>query len=113
MIIDGDIQDPPENSQNFLLKIKEGYEFIYRIRGKRIEPLIICFFFAIFYQIWSRINGRLFLKQVGNFCVINQRLAAEIKDLPERSLYFRGIRARLGYKSHGIVYDRSYRKAGN
>lgn len=113
IIMDGDLQDPPEEIPRFLNKIKEGYDIVYGIRNKRTESIPIKIFISIYYFIWSRISIIKFPKNAGNFCVLSRIVVNEINSLTEVNQYFRGIRAWFGYKSCGLIYERKIRKNGN
>ena len=111
-VMDGDLQDPPEEIPRFLDKVREGYEIVYGLRNKRTESRLIKIFISIFYYWWSRINKYEFPKNAGNFCVITKKVADNINSLRETSKYFRGVRAWLGYNAVGLEYERVERERG-
>ena len=112
VIMDGDLQDPPEVIPHLLDKSSEGYDVVYGKRDQRTEDFFIKLFIGIFYVIWSRIYGKTFPTKAGNFGVINRQVIDSIKNLPEREMYFRGIRAWVSYNSIGLIYTRSQRTKG-
>ncbi len=111
-IMDGDLQDPPEEIPKFIEKIKQGYEIVYGLRNKRTENFIIRIFIRLFYFWWSKVSGYGFPKNAGNFCVISSRVAKSINSLKETNKYFRGVRAWFGYSSLGLEYNRVHRSGG-
>ena len=112
IIMDGDLQDPPEVIPQFLAKSYEGYDVVYGKREKRTEGFFISLFIKVYYFIWSRINSKTFPDKAGNFGVIDRNVIDLIKALPEREIYFRGIRAWVANNSTGLVYARQQRTKG-
>jgi len=111
-IMDGDLQDPPEEIPRFLNKIQEGYEIVYGLRRKRTETFIIKFFIKIFYYLWNKLTKENFPKDAGNFCVMSKKVVNEINKINETNKYFRGIRAWVGFRSTGLEYQRVDRSFG-
>ncbi len=112
IIMDGDLQDPPEVIPHFLAKSYEGYDVVYGKREKRTEGFFISLFIKVYYFIWSRIYSKTFPDKAGNFGVIDRNVIDLIKALPEREMYFRGIRAWVANNSIGLVYARNQRTKG-
>jgi dolichol-phosphate mannosyltransferase len=112
VIMDGDLQDPPEVIPHFLAKSYEGYDVVYGKREKRTEGFFISLFIKIYYFIWSRIYSKTFPDKGGNFGVIDRNVIDLIKSLPEREIYFRGLRAWVASNSIGLVYTRHKRTKG-
>ena len=112
VVMDGDLQDPPEVIPHFLDKSYEGYDVVYGKREQRTEGFFIKFFIGVFYFIWSRIDGRTFPSKAGNFGVLDRQVVDSIKNLPEREMYFRGMRAWVTDNSTGLVYERNQRTKG-
>lgn len=111
-IMDGDLQDPPEEIPRFLNKIQEGYEIVYGLRKKRTETFIIKFFIKVFYYLWNKLTKDSFPKDAGNFCVMSKKVVHEINKINETNKYFRGIRAWVGFRSTGLEYQRVDRSFG-
>jgi len=111
-IMDGDLQDPPEEIPKFLDKIKEGYEIVYGLRKKRTETFIIKLFIKMFYFLWNKLTTNNFPKDAGNFCVMTRKVVDEINKINETNKYFRGIRAWIGFSSVGLEYKRVDRSFG-
>lgn len=112
MIIDGDLQDPPELLPKFYEKIKEGYEVVYAIRKKRKEGFIKKAMYWGFYRFLKRLSEVDIPLDSGDFSMVSARVNAIIVDMPERSRFIRGIRTWVGFKQIGIEYEREKRIAG-
>lgn len=113
MVIDSDLQDPPEVLFDFLKKWQEGYKVIYGIRTKRKEWFLKRFAYWAFYRLFKKLAS---LKDIpvdaGEFSLLDKQVVDIIKSLPERSLFLRGLRIWVGFKHCGVVYERSIRFAG-
>jgi polyisoprenyl-phosphate glycosyltransferase len=111
-IIDGDLQDPPELLTVFLQKMREGYDVVYGIRKNRKEGLLKSFFYKIYYRIQNRFSNVMMPLDAGDFSLITKKIAVIINTLPEESRYIRGLRSWVGFKQHGIEYERDERLYG-
>jgi dolichol-phosphate mannosyltransferase len=112
IIIDGDIQDPPELISEFIKKWKEGYDVVYGIRKKRRGSIIRRIFYALFYRIFKFLSYIDIPLDAGDFSLMDKRIVNIIKSFPERDIYLRGLRAWVGFKQIGIEYTRDDRTAG-
>ena len=112
MIIDGDLQDPPEMLSEFYRYFEMGYDVIYAIRENRKEGFIKRFCYSLFYRIVKSISDIDLPLDAGDFCFINRRVADELTKLPERSRYIRALRSWVGFRQIGIPYSRDSRQAG-
>lgn len=114
MIIDSDLQDPPEVLFDFLKKWQEGYKVVYGVRTKRKEWFGKRFAYWAFYRLFKKLSA---LKDIpvdaGEFSLLDRQVADIIKSLPERNLFLRGLRIWVGFKHCGVVYERSSRFAGD
>ena len=111
-IIDADLQDPPIVLKELIDKIREGYEIVYCVRNKREGSLIKRFFYKSFYLLLKNVSNINIPLDSGDFCLITRRALNNIKSLRERSRFFRGIRAWVGFKQAEFRYDREDRKIG-
>ena len=112
VLMDADLQDPPELVASFLEKWREGYEVVYAIRRKRPEPWLKRIAYRLFYRSvkWlSDIDAPL---DAGDFCLLDQKVVRALVELPERNRFLRGLRSWVGFNQVGIEYDRSARNAG-
>jgi polyisoprenyl-phosphate glycosyltransferase len=112
MIIDGDLQDPPELIEVFYEKLKEGYDVIYAIRKNRKENAALKFSFWLYYRIQKMVSNYNIPLDSGDFCMISKRVKDIIVSMPEESRYLRGMRSWVGFKQYGYEYDRDERHAG-
>jgi len=112
MIIDGDLQDPPELITEFYGKMQEGYDVVYGIRKRRKESILKKLSYWLYYRILKSISNIEIPLDSGDFSMINRRVADIMVSMPERSRYLRGMRAWIGFKQVGIEYERQPRIAG-
>jgi polyisoprenyl-phosphate glycosyltransferase len=113
VVMDGDLQDPPELIPEMYGLYKAGNEVVYGIRKKRKEGLIkrLCYF--LYYRLLASHNGRYHMpKDAGDFCLLSRKVADHINSFKEHGRYVRGIRAWIGFKQIGIPYERDGRYAG-
>jgi polyisoprenyl-phosphate glycosyltransferase len=113
MIIDGDLQDPPEMITTFYDKIKEGYEVVFAVRKKRKENFLKKWAYWAFYRLLNSISQIDIPLDSGDFCMISRRVNNTIVNMPERSRFIRGMRTWVGFKQIGIPYERDARVAGH
>lgn len=112
MIIDGDLQDPPELLTEFYEYYKKGYDVVYAVRKKRKENIIkrICYF--LFYRILKSISYIDIPLDSGDFSLISRKVVDILQKMPEESRFIRGMRTWIGFKQIGIEYERNERIAG-
>jgi glycosyltransferase involved in cell wall biosynthesis len=113
MIIDGDLQDPPELLFQFYEFYKKGYDVIYAVRKKRKESFLKRLSYKVFYRILKRIFYIDIPLDSGDFSLISRRVVNILTKMPEESRYLRGMRTWVGFKQIGVEYDRSERMAGS
>jgi dolichol-phosphate mannosyltransferase len=114
IIMDGDLQDPPEELHRFLDKWREGYDVVYAVRTKRKEGFFKRFFYAAFYRILDAISEIEIPLDSGDFCVMDRKVVNALNiDMPEQSRFVRGLRAYAGFKQIGVTYERAERAAGD
>src|SRR5690606_33126487 len=92
MIIDGDLQDPPELLMPFYQKIKEGYDVVYAIRNKRKEGWVKRMLYWCFYRFLRLISEVNLPLDSGDFCMISRRVNDIMVSMPEQSRFIRGMR---------------------
>jgi dolichol-phosphate mannosyltransferase len=112
LIIDGDLQDPPELLIPFYEKLKEGYDVIFGVRRKRKEGVLKRFLYWFYYRILGSISNTDVQLDSGDFSLVSRRVVDYMNAMPERSRYLRGMRAWIGFKQYGFEYERSARFAG-
>ncbi|MST04297.1 MAG: glycosyltransferase [Candidatus Pacebacteria bacterium] len=113
LIIDGDLQDPPELIPEMIKKINTGYDVIYAVRKNRKENFLKRFAYSFFYKLMGKISKDIELpKDSGDFSLIRKKVVSAMKELGERNRYVRGIRAWVGFKQIAFPYERDRRFAG-
>lgn len=112
IVMDGDLQDPPEQIIDFLEKWKQGYEVVYAIRKKRKEMWYKKIAYYSFYRLLNWMSSIKIPLDTGDFCLMDRVIVDHLNSLPERNRFVRGLRAWIGYKQIGIPYERSARLAG-
>lgn len=112
MVIDGDLQDPPELLIDFYNKYKEGYDVVYAVRKKRKENFLKKAAYSAFYRLLKSISYIDIPLDSGDFCFMSRRVVDVMNAMPEESRYIRGMRSWIGFEQIGIDYERSERAAG-
>lgn len=113
IIMDGDLQDPPEEIIRLLNKWREGNDVVYAIRKKRKEVFIKRVAYFMFYRIIGLISNIKIPLDSGDFCIMDRKIVDTLNnEMPENNRFVRGLRAYSGYKQIGIEYDRDSRFAG-
>lgn len=112
IVMDADLQDPPEVLPEFIAKWREGYEVVYAIREKRKENIFKRMAYAAFYRLLQRVAQVEIPLDAGDFCIMDRRIVDLLNGMPERSRFVRGIRSWVGFRQIGMPYERHARHAG-
>lgn len=112
IIIDADLQDPPEELYRFIDKWKEGYEVVYAIRTKRKENVVKRICYKLFYRILRRLADIDIPYDSGDFCLMDRKVVDILNSMPEHNRFVRGLRAWTGFRQIGLEYERKARAAG-
>lgn len=112
MIIDGDLQDPPELVADFYKLLTSGYDVIYAIRKNRKESFLKKLAYKVYYRLQKKISSFNIPIDSGDFSMLSRRVVDTMVEMPEQSRYLRGMRAWVGFKQIGFEYDRDERLAG-
>ncbi len=112
VIMDGDLQDPPEMIKKFYYKWKEGYDIVYGNRIKREASFILNFSYKFFYRLFNKLSYIKIPHDAGDFSLMDKKVVNEINDLPENDRFIRGLRAWVGFKQIGVDYIRPERMFG-
>jgi polyisoprenyl-phosphate glycosyltransferase len=112
VIIDSDLQDPPEQISRLLEKWREGFQVVYAVRTKRDDPKLKQFLAWGFYRLLSLAVPFNVPADAGDFCLLDRRVVDVMNALPERNRYLRGLRAWSGFRQTGIEFQRQARAAG-
>jgi dolichol-phosphate mannosyltransferase len=112
VVLDADLQDPPEEVRRFLALWREGYDVVYAVRRRRQEPLLKRACYYLFYRLLGRLAAVPIPADSGDFCLMDRRVVRVLAALPERNRFVRGLRAWAGFRQVGLHYDRPGRAAG-
>jgi polyisoprenyl-phosphate glycosyltransferase len=111
-IIDGDLQDDPGTLPEFLDEYMRGADVVYATRIQRPESLWLRAAYALHYRLLAMVSDTPIPVDAGDFSLLSRKAVDEIKALPERQRYLRGLRAWVGLKQVGIPVTRDERFAG-
>jgi glycosyltransferase involved in cell wall biosynthesis len=112
VLLDGDLQDPPEVIPEFVEKWREGYDVVYGIRVQREAPRHMQLFYKSFYRVFKRMAYVDVPVDAGDFGLVDRRVVDAINALPETHRLMRGLRAWVGFKQIGVPYVRPERMFG-
>jgi len=112
VLLDGDLQDPPELIEQFLAKWREGYQVVYGRRVKRAAPWHMQLGYKLFYRIFDRMSYLTIPRDAGDFSLMDRRVVQSLLLFPERDLFIRGVRSFVGFKQIGVDYFRPERMFG-
>jgi len=112
VVMDGDLQDPPEVLDQFVAKWREGYDTVYAIRAQRKEGLLKRAGYFLFYRLLRTMSDLDIPLDSGDFCLMDRKVVDALLALPERQRFVRGLRAFVGFRQTGLVYERAARAAG-
>jgi dolichol-phosphate mannosyltransferase len=113
VVIDGDLQDPPELIADLVRTWKEGFEVVYAVRRGRKEGRLKRLGYHAFYRLWGAISDFDIPLDSGDFCLMDRKVVDVLRHLPERMRFVRGLRSFVGFRQVGLPYDRSAREEGD
>lgn len=114
VVMDADLQDPPEVIPLLVQEWKKGWDVVYAQRAVRHgENFFKKKSAAIFYRLIDWLSDTDLPRNVGDFRLMDRTVVEQIKELPERSLYLRGLVSWVGFKQTAVPYDRDPRFAGD
>lgn len=112
IVMDGDLQDPPELIPQLVEKWSDGYDVVYAIRKARKEGFFMRACYKAFYRLLSSVSEIEIPLDSGDFCLMSKRVVDRLNQLPERNRFVRGLRSWVGFAQIGIEYERDKRFAG-
>ncbi len=112
ILLDGDLQDPPELIAQFYQRWREGYDVVYGERGQREGSAFLALCCRIFYRIFRRVSSVPMPLDAGDFSLMDRSVATELLALPEADQFLRGLRAWVGFRQVGVPYLRPERAFG-
>ena len=112
ILMDGDLQDPPELLPQLLKLWKDGYHVVYTVKTSRKENWLKRLAFKSFYRVLSAMSSIKIPMDAGNFSLMDRRVVEVLRTMPERNRYISGLRAWAGFQQTAVYYDRGPRFAG-
>jgi dolichol-phosphate mannosyltransferase len=112
ILLDGDLQDPPEVLPRFLAAWREGNDVVYAIRTKRKEGFLKRTAYSLFYRLLRATSDLDVPLDSGDFCLMDRKVVDALRQLPERQRFVRGLRTFVGFRQVGVAYERDARNAG-
>ena len=114
VLMDGDLQDPPELIAAFLERWREGYDVVYAVRRSRKgEGAFKLITARAFYRIVRRLTNVAIPVDTGDFRLMSRRVVEALKQTRERHRFLRGLVSWVGYPQIGVEYDRDERFSGS
>jgi dolichol-phosphate mannosyltransferase len=113
VIIDSDLQDPPEVILEMVERWRKGFKVVYGVRTSRAgETRFKLWTSKLFYSIVDRMSEVPLPRQAGDFRLLDRAVVDVLADMPERNRYVRGMVAWVGFAQCGVEYERDARYAG-
>jgi polyisoprenyl-phosphate glycosyltransferase len=113
IVLDGDLQDPPELIPDLVALWQQGYHVVYAQRTKRLQESWfkrLCAY--AFYRILKQLANVDIPTDTGDFCLMDRQVVNLLNQMPERNRYLRGLRAWVGFNQIALKFDRDSRFAG-
>jgi polyisoprenyl-phosphate glycosyltransferase len=112
VLLDGDLQDPPEVIPALYEKWRLGNDVVYGRRAKRDTSTLMALCYKAFYRTFRRVSCVPMPLDAGDFSLIDRKVVSELLALPESDQFLRGLRAWVGFKQTGVDYTRPERAFG-
>jgi dolichol-phosphate mannosyltransferase len=112
VLLDGDLQDPPELIAEFVTQWREGFDVVYGRRVKREAPLFMRLAYKMFYRLFDYFSYLTIPHDAGDFSLMDKKVVKCLLQFPERDLFLRGVRAFVGFRQTGVDYVRPERMFG-
>lgn len=112
VLMDGDLQDPPEAIPRLLEEMDRGHDVVYAIRESRTAPWLLRQCYRWFYRLTAWLSPIPIPLDAGDFSVVSRRVVRDFRGLRERHRFVRGLRAWVGYRQTGVALHRPVREHG-
>jgi glycosyltransferase involved in cell wall biosynthesis len=112
VLLDGDLQDPPELIAGFVERWREGFDIVYGVRVKRETTAFMRYAYKLFYRVFRRLSYVDIPLDAGDFGLLDRRVVDALNQLPESHRFLRGLRAWVGFRQVGVPYVRPERMFG-
>ena len=103
ILMDGDLQDPPELFPDMIRKWREGYQVVYTVKTSRKENPLKRFAFKSFYRILHTLSSVKIPMDAGNYSLMDRKVAEVLRRTPERHRYISGLRAWAGFRQKKLL----------
>jgi polyisoprenyl-phosphate glycosyltransferase len=111
VVMDDDLEDPPEILPTFLAKLNEGFDVVYGVRKHRQRALPYRLLYRLFYRLLGSMVDIRIPYDAGDFCIMRRQIVNTLNAMPESNRYLRGMRAWCGFRQTGLEYNRGERFA--
>ncbi|HYK83076.1 MAG TPA: glycosyltransferase family 2 protein [Gemmatimonadales bacterium] len=112
VVMDGDLQDPPELIPQFLEHYAKGYDVVYAQRTHRKEAWWLRLSYYLFYRVFRRLSNVSVPVDAGDFGLMSRRVVEQLRLVPERHRFLRGLRSWVGFRQVGVAVERGERQTG-
>src|SRR6266404_7767095 len=112
VLLDGDLQDPPELIESFYHRWREGFDVVYGVRVKRVTTRFLQMAYKVFYRLFRAASYVPMPLDAGDFSLLDRRVVEALNQLKENNRFLRGLRAWVGFKQTGVPYVRPERMFG-
>lgn len=112
VLMDGDLQDPPEAIPILLEWYQQGYDVVYVRRVNRKESWWLRLCYHLFYRLIATLSSIQLPLDAGDFALMSRRVVEEMRRMPEHHRYLRGLRTWVGFRQVGVPIERAARQAG-
>ena len=112
VVMDGDLQDPPEAIPDLLAEAQKGFDVVYVVRIGRKEGVWLRTCYALFYRLISLLADLKLPIGAGDFAIMSRRVVDLVRQSPERQRYLRGLRTWYGFQQKGLEIERNARHSG-
>lgn len=112
VLMDSDLQDEPEVVPRMLERAEAGHDVVYAVKEKRPEGPLWRAAFSLYYRLAGRMSEVDQPRHAGPFCLLSRRVVDQITALPERNVFFPGVRAYVGFRQTGVPVERPARVGG-
>lgn len=112
LVMDGDLQDRPEEIPRLVARLQEGFDVVYAQRIRRKEGTLLRAAYFLFYRLITSLSELRLPLDAGDFSIMSRRVVDQIRSAPEHNRYLRGLRTWVGFRQTGIEVERAERYAG-
>jgi glycosyltransferase involved in cell wall biosynthesis len=112
VVMDGDLQDPPEVLPGMIARWRDGFDVVYAVRRRRKEGWVKVAAYKVFYWLLRRVSYLDIPLDSGDFSLLDRRVVDLLAAMPERNRFVRGLRTWVGLQQTGFEYERDARYAG-